>query len=54
MVLFHANYMLVALFERDILDFSQVWWWYFGKAVAILFIALAGISLYLSLYGRSW
>ncbi len=54
MVLFHANYMLVSLFETDILDFSQVFWFFLGKTVAILFIVLAGVSLYLSLYDRSW
>ncbi len=54
MVLFHANYMLVSLFSIDILDFSQTFWFYLGKVVVILFIVLAGMSLYLSSYGRSW
>lgn len=54
MIFFHANYMLVTLFSIDILDFSQVFWFYLGKVVVILFIVLAGISLYLSSYGRSW
>lgn len=54
MVFFHANYMLVSLFSIDILDFSQVFWFYLGKIVVTLFILLAGISLYLSSYGWSW
>lgn len=54
MVFFHANYMLVSLFSIDILDFSQIFWFYLGKVVVILFIALAGISLCLSSYGKTW
>ncbi len=54
MVFFHANYMLLSLFSIDILDFSQMFWFYLGKVVVILFIALAWISLYLSSYGKSW
>ncbi len=54
MVFFHANYMLVSLFSIDTLDFSQVFWFYLGKIVVTLFILLAGMSLYLSSYGRSW
>jgi uncharacterized membrane protein len=46
--------MLVSLFSIDIMDFSQVFWFYLGKIVVTLFIALAGMSLYLSSYGRSW
>jgi uncharacterized membrane protein len=45
--------MLSSLFGIDVLD-AELSWYILGKAVAILFIVLAGMSLSLSLDGRSW
>ena len=49
MILFHTNYMLEEIFAIDIFHFSQIFWYILGRVVAIVFISVSGVSLYLSL-----
>ena len=48
MVLFHLNYSLVNIFSSNVLNFSEIFWFYIWKIAAILFISIAGISFYLA------
>lgn len=48
MVLFHAHYILLNIFWYAGLDFPPIMWHIFGRAVAITFIVVAGISFRLS------
>lgn len=47
MVLFHANYILENVFGVFSLHFSDTFWFILGRAVAILFIFVSGISFFL-------
>lgn len=46
MVIFHLNYSLVYIFENQILNFSEIFWYIVGKFSALLFICIAGISFF--------
>lgn len=53
MVLFHANYMLENIFMTEIFHDSTRFWYILGRVVAIVFISVSGVSLYLSLQHRA-
>lgn len=55
MVLFHLNYSLVHIFDSEILNFSESFWFFLGKISALSFIFLAGFSYFLAeqKYGKS-
>ena len=53
MILFHMNYMLVEIFAIDVFHFSHLFWYILGRIVAIVFISVSGVSLYLSLQHRA-
>ncbi len=48
MVLFHLNYSLVHIFNNNILNISDTFWFYEGWFSALLFIFIWGLSFYLS------
>ena len=48
MVIFHLNYSLVHIFNTNILNFSEIFWFLLGKIAAISFIFIAGISFFLA------
>ena len=48
MVLFHLNYSLVHIFDLEILNFSESFWFFLGKISALSFIFLAGFSCFLA------
>ncbi len=41
MILFHANYLLEHVFDRDIIPFEDGFWSILGFIVAVIFITLA-------------
>jgi uncharacterized membrane protein len=41
MILFHANYLLEYVFDRDIILIGDLFWNLLGPSVAIVFISLA-------------
>ena len=55
MILFHLNYSLVHIFDSEILNFSESFWYVIGKISALSFILLAGFSYFLAekKYGKS-
>ncbi len=48
MVLFHLNYSLVHIFNNEVLNFSQNFWFYEGRISALLFIFIWGFSFFLA------
>lgn len=48
MVLFHLNYSLVHIFESEILNISDSFWYILGKISALGFINISGASYYLA------
>ena len=48
MILFHLNYSLVHIFDSEILNLSEYFWFFLGKISALSFIFLAGFSYFLA------
>lgn len=48
MVVFHLNHILVYVFDSNILNFSELFWYIIGRIAAFGFIIIAGISFYLA------
>lgn len=48
MIFFHANYMLEAVFQRDLIPLPDTFWDVLGPGVAFIFIFLSGFSFFLS------
>ena len=48
MVIFHINYSLVHLFNKTILNFSDIFWFTIWRSVAVLFIIVSWISFFLA------
>jgi uncharacterized membrane protein len=54
MIAFHANYLLENVFGIWVFHFSDIFWFTLGKLVAILFILVAGISLFVSVQEKNF
>lgn len=52
MMCFHVNYMLEAVFQRDIIPLPNIFWDTLGPVVAVSFIFLSGFSYFLASQGR--
>ncbi len=48
MILFHLNYSLVYIFENNILNFSETFWFVLGKTSALWFMIISGVSFFLA------
>ncbi len=48
MIFFHANYLFENVFFRDVLPFSDNFWFFLGRGVAVMFITIAWVSWFLS------
>ena len=48
MILFHLNYSLVYIFDSNILNFSEIFWFILWKISALWFITIAWASFYLA------
>jgi len=48
MILFHLNYSLVNIFNSEIINVSQSFWFVVGKIAALGFMIISGISFYLA------
>ena len=53
MILFHANYILEGVFQRDLIPLPDDFWDILGPTVAICFIFLSGFSYFLTSRERS-
>ncbi len=54
MMVFHANYMLENVFQRDLIPLPDDFWNILGPTVAITFIFLSGFSYFLGSRGKSY
>lgn len=48
MISFHLNYSLVNIFENQVLNFSETFWYLLGKLSALGFMMISGVSYYLA------
>lgn len=48
MIIFHFNYSLVNIFNIQILNISEIYWFYIWKISALLFIFISWISFFLA------
>lgn len=48
MIVFHLNYSLVNIFESEIINFSETFWYILGKISALGFMTIAGVSYFLA------
>ncbi|MDA9129208.1 DUF1624 domain-containing protein [Candidatus Gracilibacteria bacterium] len=48
MILFHLNYSLIHIFNSEIFNVSETFWYILGKVSALGFITIAGASSYLA------
>jgi uncharacterized membrane protein len=52
MVIFHAHYILLHVFEYTSIDFPNLFWYILGRVVAVVFIFVAGISFWLFVFNK--